>query len=85
MWLWHQHDEPKANRRAVPVDEDHRRSAQERKTRHRGRNLVDWFFILIATAYNLVASERFWGDGMSLSGRVGVMQKSDKNGAFAGR
>jgi transposase len=25
-----------------------------RKTRHRGRNLVEWFFVLTATAYNLV-------------------------------
>ena len=25
-----------------------------RKTRHRGRGLVDWFFVLTATAYNLV-------------------------------
>ena len=25
-----------------------------RKTRHRGRDLVKWFFVLIATAYNLV-------------------------------
>jgi hypothetical protein len=25
-----------------------------RKTRHRGRDLVEWFFILTATAYNLV-------------------------------
>jgi transposase len=25
-----------------------------RKTRHRGRDLVDWFFVLIATAYNLI-------------------------------
>jgi transposase len=25
-----------------------------RKTRHRGRDLVDWFFVLTATAYNLV-------------------------------
>jgi hypothetical protein len=25
-----------------------------RKTRHRGRGLVEWFFVLIAAAYNLV-------------------------------
>src|SRR3954464_15087256 len=25
-----------------------------RKTRHRGRALVEWFFVLTATAYNLV-------------------------------
>src|SRR6266566_1911919 len=25
-----------------------------RKTRHRGRGLVEWFFVLTATAYNLV-------------------------------
>ena len=25
-----------------------------RKTRHRGRSLVEWFFVLTATAYNLV-------------------------------
>jgi hypothetical protein len=25
-----------------------------RKTWHRGRDLVDWFFVLTATAYNLV-------------------------------
>ena len=25
-----------------------------RKTRHRGRNLVEWFFVLTAAAYNLV-------------------------------
>ena len=25
-----------------------------RKTRHRGRDLVEWFFVLTATAYNLV-------------------------------
>jgi hypothetical protein len=25
-----------------------------RKTRHRGRDLVQWFFVLTATAYNLV-------------------------------
>jgi hypothetical protein len=30
-----------------------------RKTRHRGRALVEWFFVLTATAYNLIASPRF--------------------------
>ena len=25
-----------------------------RKTRHRGRGLVEWFFVLTATAYNLI-------------------------------
>jgi hypothetical protein len=25
-----------------------------RKTRHRGRDLVEWFFVLAATAYNLI-------------------------------
>jgi hypothetical protein len=25
-----------------------------RKTRHRGRALVEWFFVLTATAYNLI-------------------------------
>ena len=25
-----------------------------RKTRHRGRKLVEWFFVLTAAAYNLV-------------------------------
>ena len=25
-----------------------------RKTRHRGRALVDWFFVLTASAYNLI-------------------------------
>jgi hypothetical protein len=25
-----------------------------RKTRHRGRDLVEWFFVLTATAYNLI-------------------------------
>ena len=25
-----------------------------RKTRHRGRNLVEWFFVLTAAAYNLI-------------------------------
>jgi hypothetical protein len=25
-----------------------------RKTRHRGRGLVDWFFALAAAAYNLI-------------------------------
>jgi hypothetical protein len=29
-----------------------------RKTRHRGRALVDWFFVLTATAYNLVRIPR---------------------------
>jgi Transposase DDE domain len=31
-----------------------------RKTRHRGRALVEWFFVLTAAAYNLSASPRFW-------------------------
>jgi hypothetical protein len=30
-----------------------------RKTRHCGRQLVQWFFVLTATAYNLFASRRF--------------------------
>ena len=25
-----------------------------RKTRHRGRGVVEWFFVLTATAYNLI-------------------------------
>jgi hypothetical protein len=25
-----------------------------RKTRHRGRDLIEWFFVLTATAYNLI-------------------------------
>jgi hypothetical protein len=25
-----------------------------RKTRHRGRGLVEWFFVLTAVAYNLI-------------------------------
>ena len=25
-----------------------------RKTRHRGRSLVEWFFVLTAAAYNLI-------------------------------
>jgi hypothetical protein len=25
-----------------------------RKTRHRGRELVEWFFVLAAAAYNLI-------------------------------
>ena len=30
-----------------------------RKTRHRGRALVEWFFVLTATAYNLIRTPRF--------------------------
>jgi hypothetical protein len=33
-----------------------------RKTRHRGRGLVEWFFVLTATAYNLI---RMRGGGLS--------------------
>jgi hypothetical protein len=29
-----------------------------RKTRHRGRDLVEWFFVFAATAYNLVLVRR---------------------------
>ena len=30
-----------------------------RKTRHRGRAFVEWFFVLTATAYNLIRIPRF--------------------------
>jgi IS5 family transposase len=30
-----------------------------RKTRHRGRGLVEWFFVLTATAYNLIRMPKF--------------------------
>jgi hypothetical protein len=33
-----------------------------RKTRHRGRDLVEWFFVLTATAYNLVRIPRILAD-----------------------
>jgi hypothetical protein len=39
-----------------------------RKIRHRGRTLVEWFFVLTATAYNLVRIPKFWPHGISLSG-----------------
>ena len=29
-------------------------SGLRRKTQHRGRGLVEWFFILVAAAYNLI-------------------------------
>jgi hypothetical protein len=60
MWLSHQHDEPKANRKAV---REMKAIGGLRKSARPGiadENLVDWFFVLIARAYNLVASERFW-------------------------
>src|ERR1700681_4420727 len=33
-----------------------------RKTRHRGRDLVEWFFVLTATAYNLVRIPKILAD-----------------------
>jgi hypothetical protein len=38
-----------------------------RKSRHRGRDLVDWFFVLTATAYNLV---RIHNAGCVAAGRL---------------
>lgn len=34
-----------------------------RKTRHRGRRLVEWFFILTAAAYNLIRIPRLLAAG----------------------
>ena len=45
-----------------------------RKTRHRGRGLVEWFFVLTAAAYNLIESRRSGSNGMSTTGASKTMQ-----------
>ena len=45
-----------------------------RKTRHCGRGLVEWFFVLTAAAYNLVRIPRIMRNGISLSGAPKMRQ-----------
>jgi hypothetical protein len=49
-----------------------------RKARHRGRALVDWFFVLTATAYNLVRIPRILAATDESVWRVGMMQKTSR-------
>jgi hypothetical protein len=53
-----------------------------RKTRHRGRGLVEWFFVLTATAYNLV-SEDSGHNGMSLCRALEMTHKPQISGQSA--
>ncbi len=55
-----------------------------RKTRHCGRDLVEWFFVLTAAAYNLIRIPKILGrHTISLSG-VSNMKHSHKYCRLAG-
>jgi hypothetical protein len=50
-----------------------------RKTRHRGRGLAEWFFVLTAVAYNLIRIPKLLAaTGMSLSGVSNMKQNRNQ-------